>query len=319
MSRLLLNALGVIFILGPGCTQKREMVEETGQNTGVQREENKIEVVRVDGSSTVFLITEAVAEEFLEARPDVRVVIGVSGTGGGFKKFLRKEIDITNASRKIKDSEVDDAKKNHLEYLELPIAYDGISVVVNKNNNWIDFLTTEELKQIWNPESSVQTWQDVRESWPSLKMHLYGPGTDSGTFDYFTEVINGKTQASRPDFNRSEDDNVLVQGIAGDRGALGYFGYAYYIENKDKIKLVPIKDKQGPARYPTESTIKNGTYSPLSRPLFIYVNKASLEKPGVKAFVQFYLEKVSLFLNEIGYIPLQKEDYASSLSLVRRR
>ena len=274
-------------------------------------------MVRVDGSSTVFPITEAVAEEFLKVSPRIRVVVGVSGTGGGFKKFLRGETDITNASRKIKSSEVQEAEKQKIEYLEIPVAFDGISVVVNRSNDWVDFLSTDELKQIWNPQSAIKTWKDVRESWPPIPMRLYGPGTDSGTFDYFTEVINGKAQASRSDFNRSEDDNVLVQGVAGDRGALGYFGYAYYMENKDKIKLVPIKSK-GPARYPTESTIKNETYAPLSRPLFIYVNKASLKKINVKAFLTFYLEKVSSLLHEIGYIPLPQSNYATSLYAIRQ-
>lgn len=274
--------------------------------------------VKVDGSSTVFLITEAVAEEFLKVQPKIRVVVGVSGTGGGFKKFLRGEIDITNASRKIKDSEVKEAQKLKVEYLEVPIAFDGISVVINKANNWVDFLSTSELKQIWQPQSSVKTWKDVRADWPSTDMRLYGPGTDSGTFDYFTEIINGRVQASRPDFNRSEDDNVLVQGISGDKGALGYFGYAYYMENKDKIKLVPIKHNGQPARYPTKTTIKDGTYSPLSRPLFIYVNKASLKKPNVKAFLTFYLETVASLLHEVGYIPLPSSDYSALLHTIKQ-
>ena len=269
--------------------------------------------VRIDGSSTVFLITEAVAEEFLKVNPQIRVVVGVSGTGGGFKKFLRGDIDITNASRKIKEVEIQEAKQKKLQYLEIPIAYDGISIVVNKKNRWVDFLTTDELRKIWQPQSAVKTWKDVRSSWPSIKMHLYGPGTDSGTFDYFTEVINGRTQASRPDFNRSEDDNILVQGVAGDQGALGYFGYAYYAENKSTIKLVPIKHQGTAALYPTPTTIKNGNYTPLSRMLFLYVNQASLTKPAVKEFLKFYLEKVSSLLDEIGYIPLQKKDYVSLL------
>ncbi len=275
-------------------------------------QKTKASSVKIDGSSTVFLITEAVAEEFLRENPRIRVVIGVSGTGGGFKKFIRGDIDITNASRKIKEIEAKEAQQKKIQYLEIPIAYDGISIVTNKANNWVDFLTAQELKKVWQPGSTVKTWKDIRASWPSVPIRLYGPGTDSGTFDYFTEAINGKTQASRPDFNRSEDDNVLVQGVAGDRGALGYFGYAYYIENKSKIKLIPVKHN-GPARYPTISTIKNGNYSPLSRPLFIYVNKASLVKPNVKNFLKFYLKKVASLLSEIGYIPLPKEGYASSL------
>ena len=275
------------------------------------------QTVRIDGSSTVFLITEAVAEEFLTEKPRVRVVVGVSGTGGGFKKFLRGEIDITNASRKIKDSEAKQAQQRKMQYLEIPVAYDGISIVVNKKNDWVDFLTTTELKKIWQPKSSIKTWKDVRKSWPSTKMHLYGPGTDSGTFDYFTEAINGKTQASRSDFNRSEDDNILVQGVASDKGALGYFGYAYYVENKNRIKLVPVKHKDK-VHLPTPENIKNGKYSPLSRQLFIYVNQASLTKSYVRDFLKFYLEKVSSLLNEVGYIPLSKNDYTSSLNLIKK-
>ena len=278
---------------------------------------SKSQTVRIDGSSTVFLITEAVAEEFLKVKPRIRVVVGVSGTGGGFKKFLRGETDITNASRKIKDSEIKEAKRKKVQYLEIPIAYDGISIVVNKKNDWVDFLTTAELKKIWQPKSNVKTWRDVRKNWPSTKMRLYGPGTDSGTFDYFTEAINGKTQASRSDFNRSEDDNILVQGVASDKGALGYFGYAYYVENKNKIKLVPVKHKQV-THLPTPASIKSGQYSPLSRQLFIYVNQASLTKSYVRNFLKFYLEKVSSLLNEVGYIPLSKQDYASSLGLIKK-
>ena len=283
----------------------------------IHSQKSSSQTVRIDGSSTVFLITEAVAEEFLKVKPRIRVVVGVSGTGGGFKKFLRGEIDITNASRKIKDSEAKEAQKRKVQYLEIPVAYDGISIVVNKKNDWVDFFTTAELKKIWQPKSSIKTWKDVRKNWPSTKMHLYGPGTDSGTFDYFTEAINGKTQASRSDFNRSEDDNVLVQGVASDKGALGYFGYAYYAENKDRIKLVPVKHKSE-AQLPTPSTIRNGSYSPLSRQLFIYVNQASVAKPYIREFLNFYLEKVSALLNEVGYISLSKSDYTASLNLIKK-
>ncbi len=279
---------------------------------------HKSQTVRIDGSSTVFLITEAVAEEFLKVKPRTRVLVGVSGTGGGFKKFLRGETDITNASRKIKSSEIKEAQRRKVQYLEIPIAYDGISIVVNKKNDWADSLTTAELKKIWQPKSNVKTWKDVRKSWPSTKMHLYGPGTDSGTFDYFTEAINGKAQASRSDFNRSEDDNILVQGVANDKGALGYFGYAYYTENKDRIKLVPVKHKDK-AYSPTPANIKDGSYSPLSRQLFLYVNQASLTKLYVRAFLKFYLEKVSSLLNEVGYVPLSKSDYTSSLNLIKKK
>jgi len=199
--------------------------------------------VKVDGSSTVFPITEAVAEEFGKVKKHrrVRVTVGVSGTGGGFKKFLAGETDINDASRPIKQKEIDKAQKNGVQYIELPVAYDGLSVVVNKRNTWVDYLTVAELHKIWKPGSTVKTWKDIRSNWPDQKIQLYGPGTDSGTFDYFTEVINGKSQVSRSDFTKSEDDNVLVKGVAGDKGSLGYFGFAYYVENADKVKAVPIK------------------------------------------------------------------------------
>ncbi|MFQ6615037.1 MAG: PstS family phosphate ABC transporter substrate-binding protein, partial [Fidelibacterota bacterium] len=199
--------------------------------------------VKIDGSSTVFPITEAVAEEFGKVREHrkIRVTVGVSGTGGGFKKFLAKETDINDASRPIKQKEIDKANKNGVKYIELPVAYDGLSVVINKKNTWVDYLTVAELNKIWKPGSAVKTWKDIRSNWPNLKIQLYGPGTDSGTFDYFTEVINGKSQVSRSDFTKSEDDNVLVNGVAGDKGSLGYFGFAYYVENRDKLRVVPIK------------------------------------------------------------------------------
>lgn len=202
--------------------------------------------VRLDGSSTVFRISEAVAEEFNKIEPGVRVTVGISGTGGGFKKFLNSETDINGASRAIKPSEIEKAGEMGVEFIEIPVAFDGLSVVVNKNNGFVDYLTIEELHRIWQPSSNVSTWQDVRPEWPAAEIRLYGPGTDSGTFDYFTRVVNGKSQLSRADFTASEDDNVLVQGIAGDANALGYFGYAYYAENQGILKLVPIDGGNGP-------------------------------------------------------------------------
>jgi len=271
--------------------------------------------VKVDGSSTVFPITEAVAEEFGKVKEHrrVRVTVGVSGTGGGFKKFLAGETDINDASRPIKQKEIDKAKKNGVQYIELPVAYDGLSVVVNKSNTWVDFLTVAELHKIWKPGSTVKTWKDIRSNWPNQKIQLYGPGTDSGTFDYFTEVINGKSQVSRSDFTKSEDDNVLVTGVAGDKGSLGYFGFAYYVENKDKLKVVPIQQGDKKPVAPTMTTINNGSYAPLSRPIFIYVNLKSAKKPEVREFVRFYLKQAKELATEVGYVPLPDQEYQKYL------
>ncbi len=271
--------------------------------------------VKVDGSSTVFPITEAVAEEFGHERQfnRVRVTVAVSGTGGGFKKFGVGETDINDASRRIKTKEIDTARKNHIRYMELPVAYDGLSVVLNKKNDWVDYLTVAELKKIWEPESSVKTWKDIRPSWPDKKIRLYGPGTDSGTFDYFTEVINGKSQRSRADFTKSEDDNVLVKGVAGGLYSLGYFGYAYYVENQDKLRAAPIKQGDKKPVLPTLETINTGAYAPLSRPIFIYVNMKSAKRPEVKEFIRFYLKNASQLSKEVGYIPLPDAMYQESL------
>ena len=265
-------------------------------------------VVSLDGSSTVYPISEAVAEEFLTVAPRVRVTVGVSGTGGGFKKFLAQETDINDASRPIKSSEKLEAEASGIEYLEIPVAYDGLSVVISSNNDFVDYLTVQELQLIWQPGSTVDSWDDIRPQWPSEPLRLYGPGTDSGTFDYFTETINGESGASRPDYTASEDDNVLVQGISGDEYALGFFGFAYYVENMDKLKVVPIDGGNGPV-IPTETTINNGTYSPLSRPVFIYLNAASMARPEVKAFVDFYIENAGVLASEVGYIALPDDLY----------
>ncbi len=267
--------------------------------------------VRLDGSSTVFPISEAVAEEYNAVEPRVRVTVGVSGTGGGFKKFLAGEIDINDASRTIKPSEQDKAKTAGIDFIEVPIAFDGLSVMVNPENDWVDYLTVGELNAIWKPESQVTMWADIRDSWPQERIRLYGPGTDSGTFDYFTKAINGEEQASRPDFTASEDDNVLVQGIAGDHYALGYFGYAYYIENKDKMKVVPIDGGNGPIT-PTIETINSGIYAPLSRPIFIYVRSSSLDNPAVASFVDFYLNNAGKLAEEVGYISLPEPVYSAA-------
>lgn len=272
--------------------------------------------IRIDGSSTVFPITEAVAEEFIAENPDVKIPVGISGTGGGLEKFIAQETDISDASRPIKEKEAEAAKATGVEYIELKVAFDGLSILVNPQNTWVDYLTVEELNMIWNPDSTVKTWKDVRGEWPEEAIKLYAPGTDSGTFDYFTEEINGKTGAIRSDFTGSEDDNVLVQGIAGDKNALGFFGYAYYEENQDKLKIVPIDSGKGPVT-PTFETIKDGTYSPLSRPLFIYVNKASLEKPEVKRFVEYYLEIAKDIVQEVGYVALPDEEYEKGINLIK--
>jgi len=287
------------------------LVGAAGPIQAAERLEGK---VRVDGSSTVFPISEAVAEEFAGVQPRVRVTIGVSGTGGGFKQFCVGETDINDASRPIKESEKAKAAEHGVEYIELPVAFDGISVVVNKSNDFVDRLTVEELHRVWEPGSKVTTWQDVRPEWPAEEIALYGPGTDSGTFDYFTEAINGKSQACRADFTASEDDNVLVQGVAGDPNSLGFFGFAYYIENTDLLKVVPVDAGKGPV-VPSHDTINNGSYAPLSRPIFIYVSRSAAERPEVQAFVDFYLETATTLSAEVGYVSLPADVY----DLARRR
>jgi phosphate transport system substrate-binding protein len=280
---------------------------------------DKARIIEIDGSSTVYPITEAVAEEFQKLYRDVKVVVGISGTGGGFKKFGTGETDISDASRPIKPKEANLCKQNSIEYIELAVAYDGLSVMVNPENKWVDFLTTAELKKIWEPNAQgvVTKWSQVRAGFPDKEIRLFGPGTDSGTFDYFTEAICGKSGASRGDFTASEDDNVLVQGIASDTTALGYFGLAYYEQNMDKLKIVPINDGNDSngkgAIAPSQQTVRDGTYKPLSRPLFIYVSIKSLAKNEVRNFVDFYIKQAPKLSKEVGYIPLPDEKYKSSL------
>ncbi|MEK9630174.1 MAG: PstS family phosphate ABC transporter substrate-binding protein [Nitrospinota bacterium] len=268
--------------------------------------------VRIDGSSTVFPITEAVAEEFQKKHRKVRVTVGISGTGGGFKKFLTNQTDINDASRSIKSSEKEKAAKNGIEYLVIPVAYDGLSVVINPKNDFVDHLTTTELKKIWQPSSTVKNWSDVRPGWPNKEIKLYGPGVDSGTFDYFTKAINGKSQASRSDYTASEDDNVLVMGVAGDKYAMGYFGYAYYKENKSRLDVAAIDGGDGPVK-PNETTINDGSYKPLSRPIFIYVSKTAAQRPEVNEFVKFYIQNAGELSAEVGYVPLADKDYQAHL------
>lgn len=272
--------------------------------------------IEIDGSSTVFPVSEAVAEEFHKIHPDVRVNVGVSGTGGGFKRFTAGETDISDASRPIKDKEAQAAADNGIEYYPLRVAMDGLSVLVSPDNDFVECLSVEQLKAIWEPGSAVNNWNDVDPAFPDKKIVLYGPDTDSGTFDYFTEEVVGEAQASRADYTASADDNVLVQGIAGGRYSLGYFGYAYYAENTDKLKLVSVDSGNGCVT-PTSETIENGTYSPLSRPLFIYVSKQSMERPEVKAFVEFYLDNAAELAQEVGYIRLGEAEYAANRDMIK--
>jgi phosphate transport system substrate-binding protein len=267
--------------------------------------------IRIDGSSTVFPISEAVAEEFSGESPDVQARVGQSGTGGGFEKFCRGAIDISDASRPIEDDEKAACSKEGIEYTELKVAIDGLSVVVHKDNDFAECLTVEELKKMWEPDSTVKTWKDVRSEFPADEIKLYGPGPDSGTFDYFTDEVVGEEGASREDYTPSEDDNVLVQGVSGDENALGYFGYAYYVPNTDKLKALGVDGGEGCVE-PTEETIEGGEYTPLSRPLYIYVSNTSLEKEHVRAFAEFYLDSVNDVLSDVGYIALPDADLQAS-------
>ncbi len=271
--------------------------------------------VRIDGSSTVYPITEAVAEEFLRKDRQVRVTVGVSGTGGGLKKLCAGEIDLAGASRPIKESEVALCGKNAIGYIELPIAYDGIAVVVNRRNTWAKTMTVAELRRLWEPEAqrTVTRWSQIRPGWPDKAIHLYGAGVDSGTYDYFSEAVVGKEHSSRGDFTSSEDDNVLVQGVASDQYALGFFGFAYYQENRGKLNAVAIDDgkpENGTAAVlPDAKSIRSGTYQPLSRPLFLYVSAKAAQKPVVGRFIQFYLTEGQALVGEVGYVPLPATAY----------
>ena len=268
--------------------------------------------VKLDGSSTVFPIAEAAAEEFQKEYPNVRVTVGVSGTGGGMKKYTAGEIDIANASRKMKDEEVKKATENKIETIELPIANDGIAVVVNPKNTFVKSLTLAQLKALWEPGSKVKTWKDLDPSFPAEPIKLYGPGADSGTFDFFTEHVMGTARLSRSDYIASEDDNVLVTGVSKDKNALGYFGFAYFVENAKSIRDIPIAGKDGVVVSPNPETIEKGTYS-LARPLMIYVNKKSAQKPEVKAFVSFMLKNAAKLSKEVGYVPLKEAIYADAI------
>ena len=289
MKKILLLASLSLLLVGCGGSK---------QGTGLKGE------VLIDGSSTVAPISQAVAEEFSKENSDVNVSVGISGTGGGFKKFVSGEIDIADASRAMKPEELSTAQKNGIEFIELKIGLDGLTVVANPENTWAQNLTTEDLKKIWADGSTVKTWKDVNPAWPAEPIKLYGPDQDSGTYDYFIEEILGKDGKIRKDYSPSSDDNQLVQGVEGDKGALGYFGYAYYLEQKDKLKALSINGIS-----PSDETVKNGTYKPLSRPLYIYINKKSFtEKAQVKSFVQFYIKNAAELVKSSGYVPLDDYD-----------
>lgn len=274
--------------------------------------------IRIDGSSTVFPISAVASEMIAEVHPDINVVVKQSGTSSGMGKFLLGEVDICDASRKIKDSELDEAKAKGMDVLEFTVALDGIAVVANPQNDWVDTMTVAQLKSIWQPEATGETmkWNQVSAEWPEQDFKLFGPGTASGTFEYFTKVINGKKKASRSDYTASENDNTLVTGVAGNKGGLGYFGLAYYLENADKLKLIAVDGGNGPIK-PSEATVKDGTYAPLSRPLFIYVNKKLLERAEGKAFIEFYLKNASEMAVKAKYVEAPPEVYQVNDELLK--
>jgi len=280
------------------------------------------QLVKVDGSSTVFPVTEAVAEDFQKAtKGKYKVTVGISGTGGGFKKFCRGETDISDASRPILKSEMEACRKAGIEYYELPVAFDALTVVIHPKNTFIKQLTVAEMKKMWEPaaQGKVTHWNQVNPQWPNQPMKLFGPGADSGTFDYFTEAIVGKSKSSRGDFTASEDDNVLVQGVSRDVNSLGYFGYAYYIENKAKLKAVPIVNEKGKPVAPSMDAVLAGTYSPLARPIFIYVNAKSIAKPEVREFTEYYMKHGAKLAKEVKYVPLPDKAYTANLEHLAKR
>ncbi|MBA2251196.1 MAG: PstS family phosphate ABC transporter substrate-binding protein [Nitrospirales bacterium] len=276
-------------------------------------------LIKIDGSSTVFPISEAVAEEFQKStRGAVRVTVGISGTGGGFKKFCRGEADIQDASRPISSDEMEECRKHGVQFFELPIAFDAMTIVASPKNTWLQSITVQELKRMWEPsaQGKITRWNQVNPAWPDEPLKLFGAGSDSGTFDYFTEAIVGKAKSSRGDYTASEDDNTLVQGISADKGACGYVPYAYYPPNKQKLKLVDVNAGQGPV-LPSRETVENGAYHPLSRPLFIYVSKKSAERTEVQRFVEFYLKEVAVLAEQVKYVPLPVDAYQTALGHFR--
>lgn len=277
-------------------------------------------MILADGSSTVGPVTQAVAEEFRSQFPDVRVPVGVSGSGAGFKKFCAGETDITNASRPIKASEIETCQSNGIDFVEVPVAFDGLAVLANPSNDFVDCLTVDELRKIWEPaaEDTVTSWAQVRDDFPDEPLILYGPGVDSGTYDYFTDAVVGEEGASRGDFTPSEDDNVLVQGIAGDRSATGFFGLAYYAANKDKLKLVSVDGGDGCVA-PSPETVNTGTYQPLSRPLFIYISVPAAERQEVQTFIEFYMKNAGTLAGDVGYVELPPNIYDLALARFNNR
>ena len=280
------------------------------------------QVIKIDGSSTVYPITEGVAEDFQKLKKNViKVTVGISGTGGGFKKFCRGETDIQDASRPILAKEMEDCRAAGVEYVELPVAFDALTVVINPKNSFLKSITVAELKMMWEPaaQGKIMRWNQVNPAWPDAPIKLFGAGSDSGTFDYFTEAINGKSKASRGDFTASEDDNVLVQGVAQDVNALGYFGYSYYAENQQRLKALPIVEKAGkPAVAPSEATVIDGTYQPLARPIFIYVSIKSLAKPEVREFAEYYMKTAAKIAKEVKYVPLPAKAYTIGLEHIAK-
>jgi phosphate transport system substrate-binding protein len=286
---------------------------------GVAPRMAKAQIVQIDGSSTVFPVTEAVAEEFQKAKKGkIKVTVGISGTGGGFKKFCRGETDIQDASRPILKQEMEACKGAGVEYIEVPVAFDALTVIINPKNNWASSMTVAELKKIWEPsaQGKITKWNQVRDKWPNAPLKLFGAGADSGTFDYFTEAITGKAKSSRGDFTASEDDNVLVQGVANDVNALGFFGFAYYVENTSKLKAVAVDNGKGGV-VPSEKTVLDGSYQPLSRPIYIYVSKKALAKPEVREFAEFYLKNAPKLVKEVKYVPLPDKVYSLGASRVQ--
>lgn len=308
-----LSALAVagLALFGSGCSGEEKAGEgATSASGGGEKLSGE---VKVDGSSTVSPISQAVSSEFKSEQPGVQVPVGEKGTGSGMKMFLDGEIPVVGASRPIEPEEIATAKEKGIEFIELPVALDGLTIVVNPRNDWLKSITVDELKKMWEPtaEGKVTTWNQINPSWPNQKFTLYGPTSNHGTFEYFTEVIVQKKKASRQDYQQNQEYNALIQGVSSDPNALGYVGYAYFEQNKDKVKAIPVDGGSGPVE-PTVETISNGTYKPLSRPLFIYVNKADLAKPAVKAFVEFYIANAKELVGQVGYIPLPDTDYAKA-------
>lgn len=309
--------VGSSLLFGCGSSGSSETKKEGEQASSGGGEEMK-GTINIDGSSTVYKVTAGVGEAFEDKNPGVKVLVSFSGTGGGFKKFFAGETDISNASRPVKDEEIALDKDKKIEFIEIPVAYDGLTVVVNKENTWAKSLTVEELKKIWEPNSTINNWKDVRAGFPDVPLKLFGPGTDSGTFDFFTKVIVGKEKEMRKDFQPSEDDNVLVKGVEGDKGAMGYFGLAYYEQNMDKLNAVGIDSGSGPVA-PSAETVKNLTYIPLSRPEFIYVKRSAYDRPEVKAFVSFYLsESGQEIVKTVGYVPFDAATYERIAKMVEK-